>query len=175
MNLVNVKKITLRKLEFSDCQRMIDLVNNKNITKNLLDRFPIPFTFKHAHRFIENTKTSQSATVFGIEYKGEYVGNIELMHGQDVYRKGAIIGYFIGEEYWNKGIASAAVKMMVDYGFKYLDFVKISALVFDKNIASQKVLEKAGFKVEGIFRKAVFKNEEYLNEIHYAVFSEDIV
>ncbi|MBB6462192.1 GNAT family N-acetyltransferase [Flammeovirga kamogawensis] len=173
MNLVNVKKVTLRKLEFSDCSRMMDLVNNKNITKNLLDRFPIPFTFKHAHRFIENAKTTKLATVFGIEYKGEYVGNIELMHGQDVYRKGATLGYFIGEEYWNRGIASAAVKMMIDYSFKYLDFIKINALVFDKNIASQKVLEKSGFKVEGILRKAVYKNDEYLNEIHYAIFLDN--
>lgn len=107
-------------------------------------------------------------TFFGIDYNGEYVGNISLVPGQDVYRKSAEIGYFIGEPYWNKGIATVAVDLITEYGFGVLGLVRIHTGVFDYNPSSQRVLEKCGFRKEGVFRKAILKEGKIRDEIRFA-------
>ncbi len=96
------------------------------------------------------------------------VGNIGLLAGEDVYRRSAELGYFIGEEYWNKGIATKAIKLITDFGLSKLDFVRIHAGIFEYNISSQRVMEKCGYIKEGIFKKAVFKQGKLWDEIRYA-------
>lgn len=147
---------------------MAELANNENISRNLRDGFPHPYTLQHAEEFIEKCLSPGPQTIFAIEYKGEYAGNIGLSKGMDVYRKSAEVGYFIGEKYWNKGIATSALNLICDYGFRELDIVRIHAGVFEHNLASQKVLEKCGFVREGVFEKAVFKQEKFWNEVRYA-------
>ena len=162
------ENINLRPFKKSDSLRLAELANNENISRNLRDGFPHPYTLKHAEEFIQRLMVQDPVTFFAIEYKGEYVGNISLVKGNDVYRKSAEIGYFIGEPYWNKGIATIAVNLITDYGFKNLDIVRIHTGVYEHNKASQRVLEKCGFVYEGVFKKAVFKQEKFWNEARYA-------
>ena len=106
------------------------------------------------------------------EYMNNYVGNISLSLGTDVYRKSAEIGYFIGEPFWNKGIATKAVNLITEWGFKQLDIVRIHTGVFEYNISSQHVLEKCGFVKEAIFKKSIYKNGEIHDEIRFAKIKE---
>ena len=161
-------EIKLREFKKSDCKRLTELANNENISRNLRDGFPHPYTIEHAEEFIQKFMDQDPVTFFAIEYKGEYVGNISLSKGKDVYRKSAEIGYFIGEEYWNKGIATVAVNLISEYGFKNLDIVRIHTGVYEHNTASQRVLLKCGFVYEGVFKKAVFKQEKFWNEARFA-------
>ena len=92
------------------------------------------------------------------------------MHLQaDILKKNAEIGYWIGEEYWGKGVMKEAIKKMVDYGFGHLDIVRIFARIYGNNIPSQKVIEKSHFKLEAKFEKTIFKNNEFLDELIYAI------
>jgi RimJ/RimL family protein N-acetyltransferase len=140
----------------------------------LRDAFPHPYTLEDAEKFIANSTKKQPTEIFAIEYKGEYVGNIGLHKATDVYRKSAEIGYFLGEPYWNKGIMSQAVQLICEYGFKNLDIVRIHTGVFEFNTASQKVLEKCGFQKEGVFKKAICKNDIMYDEIRFALVKNDI-
>ena len=160
--------ILLRNFKETDVALMTELANNRNISRNVRDAFPYPYTKEDAEKFIQTFINQNPVTVFAIEYQGEYVGNIGLMVGQDVYRKSAEIGYFIGEPYWNKGIVTTAVNLITDYGFKCLDIVRIHTGVFEYNTASQRVLEKCGFEKEGIFKKSICKDNKIWNEIRYA-------
>lgn len=160
--------VKLRKFRETDSTRMVELANNENISRNLRDGFPYPYTLKNAKDFIDKCLSMHPPTIFAIEYKGEYVGNIGLMKGSDVYRKSAEVGYFIGEEYWGKGIATIALTLACEYGFNQLDVIRIHAGVYEHNLASQRVLEKAGFVKEGVFKNAVFKQEKFWNEVRYA-------
>ena len=160
--------VRLRKFRQTDSVRMVELANNENISRNLRDGFPYPYTLRHAKDFIDRCLSMHPPTIFAIEYKGEYVGNIGLMKGVDVYRKSAEVGYFIGEEYWGKGIATIALNLACEYGFNHLDVIRIHAGVYEHNLASQRVLEKAGFTKEGVFKNAVFKQEKFWNEVRYA-------
>ena len=88
---------------------------------------------------------------------------------QDVYKKTAEIGYWIGEPFWNKGIATEAVKLITDYGLKELGLVRIHTGIFEYNTASMKVLEKCGYKRDGIFEKAVIKNGQIWDEYRFSI------
>jgi RimJ/RimL family protein N-acetyltransferase len=88
--------------------------------------------------------------------------------GTDIERISAELGYWLGEEYWGRGIASAAIRRICEYGFSDLDLVRIFALPMGHNSASQRVLEKAGFVREGILRNACVKDGKILDEIMYA-------
>ncbi len=160
--------VTLREFTSEDKYRLTELANNPKIAVNLRDGFPNPYTIADAEYFLEKFANQESVLVLAIEYNGEYVGNIGLHKGTDVYRKSAEIGYFLGEPHWNKGITTKAVNLICDYGFKNLDIVRIHTGVFEYNPASMRVLEKCGFKREAIHKKAIIKKELICDEIKYA-------
>mgnify|MGYP001199455255 CR=1 FL=1 len=166
--------ITLRPLQVSDASRLAELANNEKISRNLRDGFPNPYTEKDASIFLAKFTNQYPVTFFGIDYEGEYVGNISLLPCQDIYRMSAEIGYFIGEPYWNKGIVTTAVNLITEYGFNHLGIVRIQTGIFEYNTASQRVLEKCGFFKEGIFRKSVFKQGKLWDEVRYAKLKEGI-
>ncbi len=157
----------LRPLQPNYKIQLAQLANNKKIYDNLRDHFPFPYKEGHAEAFIKAAREENPKQRFGIVYKASLYGAIGLGIQQDVYRKTAEIGYWIGEPYWRKGIATKAVALITAYGFSELHLVRIYAGVFDFNIASMKVLEKNGFQKEGIFRNAVFKNGRICDEHRY--------
>jgi RimJ/RimL family protein N-acetyltransferase len=161
-------EVVLREITREDLPRMAELGNNEKVSINLTDAFPFPYTLEDAWKFFDLVQKQEPRTIFAIEYRGEYAGNISLMPGQDVYRKGAFLGYFIGEPFWNKGIVTRAVNLITEYGFTKLDLVRIHTGVFDYNKASQRVLEKCGFEREGTFKKSVIKKGMICDEIRFA-------
>ncbi|MFT6922931.1 MAG: ribosomal-protein-alanine N-acetyltransferase [Crocinitomicaceae bacterium] len=160
--------VQLRHFRLEDKERLIELGNNSNISDNLTDGFPHPYTDEAAIKFINETLQDDPIGHFAIEESGIYVGNIGLHPSKDIYRFNAEIGYFIGEPYWNRGIATKAIKIITRYGFEKMNLNRIYAGVFDYNPSSARVLEKCGFEYEGLFKKALFKNGEFHDELRYA-------
>jgi RimJ/RimL family protein N-acetyltransferase len=104
-----------------------------------------------------------------ISVEGIAVGGIGLHRQNDISSMNAELGYWLGEAYWSKGIMTAAVIRMVEYGFIHFDFNRIFARPFGSNFASQKVLEKAGFILEARFYGTFFKDGVFEDELVYAV------
>jgi len=152
----------------ADQSELARLANNKKIWDNLRDYFPHPYTEQDAANFIERTQKEQPQVTFGIRYGGALCGGIGLVPGTDIYRKGAELGYWVGEPFWGKGIASAAVALITDYAFTQLGFVRVHAGVLAHNPASMRILEKNGYVLEGIFKNAAFKNEVLEDELRFA-------
>ena len=96
------------------------------------------------------------------------MGSIVVFVMDDVYKKSAEIGYWLGEDYWDKGIMSEAVNIIIKEAFDRFDIVRIHAEIFSNNPGSKGVLEKAGFKFEGRKEKSVYKNGEILDSLVYA-------
>ncbi len=161
--------ISLRPPENRDIPAMVQNANNPKIAGNLRDSFPYPYTESDAEFFIKMATSGTIVNRFVIEKNGIYVGNIGIHPQDDIYRKTAEIGYFIGEDFWGQGIATEAVKLAVDYGFRQMELYRIFAGVFSYNKASSRVLEKAGFVFEGIARNAVVKNDKVYDELRYAI------
>jgi RimJ/RimL family protein N-acetyltransferase len=164
--------VVIREIEDSDLHFLALYANNPKVAINLRDAFPSPYSMDDAIRFKEAIDKQNPKTIYAIEYKGYYVGNISLSPASDVYRKSAEIGYFIGEPFWGKGIMTTAVNLITEWGFKTFDIARIYTGVFEYNIASQRVLEKCGFTKEAVFRKSIFKNENLYDEIRYSKLKE---
>jgi len=164
----NSQSVLLRRLVPGDKDSIAQLANNKNIFDNVRDFFPHPYTEKDAIEFIEICEQEDPARTFAIEYQQEFAGVIGLVLQTDVYHKSAEIGYWIGEPFWNKGIATTAITLMLDHAFNNLNLIRVYTGVFDFNKASRRVLEKCGFKLEGIFEKSIIKNDIICNEYRYA-------
>jgi len=157
-------QVTLREWKRSDADALAAIANNKKIWDNVRDLLPFPYTKKDAKEWLELVKKQKTVTTFCIEVDGKLAGSIGVTLKDDVYKKTAEIGYFIAEEYWGKGAATEAIKQMVSYVQKEFDIVRIYAEVFEFNRASMKALEKNGFYLESIRKKAAFKNNMIVDD-----------
>lgn len=172
MNLID-NNITLREFRDADIKELAELCNNKNVWDNLRDYIPFPYTENDAKEFIYLCKNESPLQTFAIEFNEKFVGSIGLVKQPDIYKLTAEIGYWIGEPHWGKGIATKAVRLITEYGFNKLKLVRIYTGVFDYNKASQRVLEKSGFKMECIFEKSIFKNNKIYDEYRYGLINKN--
>ena len=153
----------------SDLDSLVRYANNSDIAKFMTDGFPHPYTEENGQAFIAFATKDDPIHIFAIDVAGEAVGGIGLHPQADVHRKNAELGYWLAEPFWGKGIITNAIKEIVAFGFKTYDINRIFARPFATNIGSQKVLEKAGFALEGRFEKTFIKNGELVDELVYAV------
>jgi len=143
--------------------------DNPNVSACLMDRFPCPYTMEQAIKWVDILVNQDPQLVLAITINDEVIGGIGLEPREDVYRKTAIIGYWLSEELWGRGIMPEAVKLMTNYAFTHFDFIRVQASVYSKNPASMRVLEKAGYTKEGIMRNGVIKNGVVMDEHIYAI------
>jgi RimJ/RimL family protein N-acetyltransferase len=168
MDELKMGDVTLRRPDPADNHIIAELANNRRVWDNITDIMPHPYSVADANTFINMAITSDINRIFAIEQKGRLAGIIGLNGQTGVFRLTAEIGYWIGEPYWNKGIATNAVRLLTHYGIKKLGLVRIYANVYDFNKASQRVLEKAGYHFEGIAKKAIIKNGIVLDDYRYS-------
>ena len=154
----------IRALKNDDQQELVSQANNINVWNNLRNYFPHPYTEEHGKAWLEKVVDALPAINMAIDVDGKLAGGIGLILNGDVYIKSAEIGYWVGEQYWGKGIATEAVRQMTEYAFYYFDLVRLYAEVFETNKASMRVLEKNGYYLEGVRRKAVFKNDVLMDD-----------
>ena len=162
-------EFTLRPFSMSDLDDLVKHADNFNIAKNLTDKFPHPYSAENGLAFIEMTQSMRPVSVFAIAVDGKVAGGIGLHPQGDIQRLNAELGYWVAEPFWGHGIATRAIAQIVDFGFKNLEINRIFARPFGSNLASQRVLEKAGFKFEARFEKTLIKNGAFEDELFYAV------
>ncbi|MBD5444795.1 MAG: GNAT family N-acetyltransferase, partial [Lachnospiraceae bacterium] len=90
----------------------------------------------------------------------------------NIHFRTAEMGYYIGEPYWGKGLGTSAVKQACSYVFEHTDIIRIFAEPFAYNMASCRVLEKAGFQFEGLLRNNAFKNGKVVDMKMYSLIRE---
>jgi ribosomal-protein-alanine N-acetyltransferase len=150
--------IRIRSWRPDDLEPLVRQANDIRVWNNLRDYFPHPYKEADGQAWLDTVTASELPVNFAIEADGAFAGGIGLILNGDVYVKSAELGYWIGADHWGRGIASAAVRQMAEHCFRSFDIVRIYAEVFEGNKASMRVLEKNGFYLEGVRRKAVFKN-----------------
>ena len=126
----------------------------------LSNRMPDPYTEEAADWWLGMVSEHEGKDgIFrAIVVDGKVAGNISVEQKTDVYCKDGEIGYLLLTDFWSKGIMTEAVRQICAAAFAELDIIRITALVFTPNTASQRVLEKNGFVKEGLQKKAVFKD-----------------
>lgn len=165
--MIDAGLCTLRPWRSGDLHDLVRAANDRDVWLNLRDSFPHPYT--EADGLVWLSMGPTNPFNFAIDVDGRAAGSIGFTPGDDVHRVSAEIGYWLGRSYWGRGIASAAVKAASDWAFAHHDWRRIFAGVFAPNVASMRVLEKAGYQREGVLRHAVVKDGQVLDQIQYAL------
>jgi RimJ/RimL family protein N-acetyltransferase len=159
---------TLRPFRPADAASVARHADDRRVWRNLRDAFPHPYAVADAERYIAAAAARSPVTSFAVDVAGEAVGSVSLRPGTDIERRSAEIGYWLGEAYWGRGVMSAAVAAATDYAFRDLALLRVFAVPFARNAASVRVLERAGYVLEGTMRRSAVKDGEVLDQYLYA-------
>jgi RimJ/RimL family protein N-acetyltransferase len=170
---INLGNRLLREWRPGDEHALVRHANNPNVSRNLRDIFPHPYTPEDAIRWIAHASAKSPITDFAIVVNGEAAGGIGFVPLDDVARRSAAIGYWLGEAHWGQGIMTDALCAVDDYIFANFDVCRIQTIVFESNPNSIRVLEKAGYSYEGRQRKAVTKNGVTMDALMYALVKDE--
>ena len=165
---IDIGEWQVRSLRVADAESLARYANNRDVWRNLRDRFPHPYALSDAREWIERATAQSPETNFAIASATEAIGTIGLTFGDDVHRRSAEVGYWLGEPFWGRGIATAALRALADYAFAEHDLVRLHGAVFEWNPASGRVLEKAGFTLEGRLRMSATKDGQTIDQLLYA-------
>jgi RimJ/RimL family protein N-acetyltransferase len=156
-----------------DLPSLVRHANNRRVWLQLRDRFPHPYTEAHAREFLDHVMGESPSTVWAIIVDGEAAGGIGIVRLADVERVSAEIGYWLGERYWGRGIATEAVRAVTKEAFRRFDLERLFAVPFADNAASIRVLEKAGYVLEGRMRRSAIKDGVIRDQLLYASYREE--
>jgi RimJ/RimL family protein N-acetyltransferase len=167
----------IRTWHIEDAANLANALNNPKILDRLRDGLPYPYTAEDAKQYIELMLNAdrEKAFAFAITVEDQAIGSIGVFRKDNIHFRTAELGYYISEEYWGKGIGTQAVKQVCRYIYENTDIVRIFAEPFASNIASCRILEKAGFACEGILRKNAVKNGKIIDMKLYAMISDKLV
>lgn len=155
-----------------DAPALIRHANNPRVAENLRDRFPSPYTPADAEAWLSIVTQGEPLLDFAIVVDDEPVGGIGLALGSDIERVSAEVGYWVGEAYWGRGLATDALRAFVPWAMGSFALTRLYATTFAQHHASRRVLEKSGFSLEAILRRAAIKREEILDMALYGFIAE---
>ena len=158
----------VRNWRIEDAPSIAIYANNRKIWQNLRDGFPSPYTVQDAETFISKANSASPITVFAVATEFEAIGSIGLIMGSDVHRFTAEMGYFLAEPFWGRGIMTQVVKFLADWAIGDLGLHRVAAEPYATNMASHRVLEKAGFSYEGRLRSSALKDGKIVDQLVYS-------
>ena len=165
-----LSRCTIRPWATTDAESLHRHANNRQVSNQLRDRFPFPYELHHAQTFLTWISQQPSPTVWAIEVDGEAAGGIGIEPRTDVERVSAEIGYWLGESCWNRGIVSEAVQAVTREAFARFEITRLYAVPFADHAASVRVLEKAGYVLEGRLRQSAIKDGQIRDQVMYAAY-----
>jgi len=173
---IQTKNLNLRKYMMSDLLNFFRLKSDENIWK--YSTFSPVTLIEEAEKILAVTIKNQKTVEYGfhaliLKETDEFLGEAGILTlNPNVNR--CEIGYNLLPEYWNKGYATEITKELINHAFKNLSIERIEALALKSNIASCRVLEKSGFKLEGTMRHFTKINDIYEDVCYYGMISSDI-
>ena len=165
---LTLKSCVVRSWRPADAEPLARYADNRKVWLNLRDAFPHPYTPADARDFIKSVRNRTPETTFAIAVGEEAVGSIGFVPRLDVERVSAEIGYWIGEPFWGRGMATEALIAVTDYAITTHALTRVYALPFAWNAASCRVLEKAGYVLEARLRRSAIKNDAITDQLQYA-------
>jgi len=179
--ILNGENVKLRELCRKDVKRIPKLLTQE-VSYYLKQTIPNPYKIEDAIRFIAESHRSfksRKGFIFGIdfretgdEFSSSLVGIISVDNINKINRN-AEVGYWIGKEYWDRGIVTESLELVIDYAFHILDLHKLYAFVFAQNIASIHVLEKCSFRKEGQQCEQRYKHGKFHNILLYGIIKNE--
>lgn len=168
---MDAMNLALRSWRMSDAPALAALLQDPLVRRDLREGLPDPYTTADAQAFLTQVMAADPNKTFSfaITCQDVPVGNLGVLRQENIHRHTGEMGYFLGRDYWGRGIATWAVRAAVAWLFAHTDLLRIYAEPLARNTASCRVLEKAGFQLEGTLRHNAVKEGEVLDMRLYAV------
>ncbi len=163
-----VPNCILRLWHEGDQEALVQHANNRKVWCNLTHTFPHPYTPADANHWLSIANSDPRSVHLAIELHGQAIGGVGAIAGTGISAATADFGYWLGESFWGRGLASAAASAFKEHLVKSGRFARLQAPVFAWNPASMRVLEKLGFVREGVLRNSVSKDGELIDSVMYA-------
>lgn len=167
---LELSRSTVRDYTIADLPSLVRHANNRRVSIHLRDRFPYPYLEHHGRQFLEHVIASRPVTNWAIDVGGAAAGGIGLMLQSDVERVSAEIGYWLGEEFWGRGIVTEALIAVTGEAFRRFALTRVFALPFADNPGSIRVLEKAGYVREGMMPRSTIKDGVIKDQVLYGAY-----
>jgi len=162
---IRTARLVLRPFRPGDEGELAEQANDRAVWLHLRDRFPHPYTREDAEQWIAHTATRVPARELAVTLEGRLIGGVGCELGGDVHRLTAEVGYWLGSRHWGHGYGTEALAAFADYAFATFALERLQAWVFAPNLSSRRVLEKCGFRHEGTARRAVIKDQRFLDAL----------
>jgi ribosomal-protein-alanine N-acetyltransferase len=185
-------RILLRMLRLSDSWNIYMNIRDKEVgkwsgpdaipaLKNGLSRFGFAYRFlrhlgKGLQLFLNTLRPPKNPKVFRLAIilkdtrKAAGIVTLSRIESKPMC---ADIGFWIGKKYWGLGLTTEAVQLALEFAFDHLRLERVEAWTFEKNIGSRKVMEKCGFKSDGIIEAAYLKYNEMQNRLNYRILKSE--
>jgi ribosomal-protein-alanine N-acetyltransferase len=164
---IRTARLEIRPFVLGDEADLVTEANDPRVAATLRDRFPSQYTYDDAVRWIEVARAHRLVGL-AITTAGRVIGGIGLEQESGERRFDAELGYWLGVAHWGRGYASEAVAAFCEQAFATSELQRLHAYVYESNPASGRVLEKCGFTLEGVARRAIFKQGRFLDCRIYA-------
>lgn len=160
-------KCRLRPYRIEDAPALQDAADDARVARYMFAGFPNPYTSADADRWVEYATAKSPVEDFVVEVDGTFAGGISVTAAGRGREGVGIVGYWLAPQRWGRGIATAAVRSVVEYGFAN-GFRRLQSSVYGANIGSTRVLERNAFLLEGCLRLGrVGRDGEPMDELHY--------
>ncbi len=143
------------------------IASDDEIGRYLWPGFPRPYRLGDAIAWIDRQSAAIGLpTHFAIEHDGSLVGSTGFDVGTGPRAGSLFAGYFIGKAFWGNGFATDALRTLTAYGFTLPGVYRLWANVMAPNVASMRVLERAGYAKEAILRNAIVDRDGIAHDEH---------
>lgn len=168
MSVIYGERIRLRAIEREDVKKFFEWVNDPEVTFGL--SLYLPMSMTDEERWFESiAQRAPNEKPLGIDLREgdgwRLIGNCTFFDVDAVARSGEL-GIMIGDKsMWNKGLGTETMTLLLRHGFETLNLNRVMLRVYSDNPRAVRTYEKAGFKLEGTLREAVFKHGKY-GDVH---------
>lgn len=173
--ILETNRLMLIEIEDKHLDEIYQIFSNEAVTKYY---GMSPFTNESQAKVMIESFSTRFENKLGMRWgivekeSNRLIGTIGL-NNLSLSGKRTEIGYDLLPTFWGKGMMSEAINEVITYCFQTLSLFRIGAVIFPKNIASSKVIEKFGFQKEGLLRGYIYQNEESHNVFVYSLLKTD--
>lgn len=173
--VLETKRLILRQIKKEDARNIFFYLSDPEVMKHYgLLPFERVEDAQNEIEWYQSIQDNQTGRRWGITLKNEdtVIGSCGYFNHKLQHRR-AEIGYELSREYWGKGIASEAVQAVLNYGFEQMKLHRVEALIEPPNKASLKLVERLGFKREGLLRDYEWAGDSFDDLYMYALLETD--
>ncbi|MGC9333934.1 MAG: GNAT family N-acetyltransferase [Anaerolineae bacterium] len=169
--MIRSKRIVLRAIERQDLPNYVEWLNDPAVLE-YFGRYR-PFSLVEEERWYEDMLQDPNVCNFAVELQGRHVGGAGFS-AIDGRNASAEVGLFIGlPDLWDKGLGADVLQALLRFGFEQLNLNRIYLRVFARNERAVHLYEKLGFKHEGCWRQAEFRNGQYQDMLWMSILREE--